>query len=94
MRVLTEHKYMGQSGGIEAMRKENTRITEEIQLVDQEMVSTWCGCVGNGFLKDQNLQRKLHMINDNWVVQSQKMCHFGDMIICAKNEMVEVKYLS
>ena len=36
--VFTEDKYLGQSGGIEAVRNENTRIAEEIQLLDQEMV--------------------------------------------------------
>ena len=36
--LFPEDKYLGQSGGVEAVRNENARIAEEIQLLDQEMV--------------------------------------------------------
>ncbi|KAK7090203.1 kinetochore protein NDC80 homolog [Littorina saxatilis] len=34
---VLEDKYLGQSGGVEAVRNENARIAEEIALLDQEM---------------------------------------------------------
>lgn len=39
--VFPEDKYLGQSGGVEAVRNENARIAEEIQLLDQEMVRSF-----------------------------------------------------
>ncbi|KAL8585919.1 hypothetical protein ACOMHN_061080 [Nucella lapillus] len=34
---VLEDKYLGQSGGIEAVRAENSRVAEEIELINQEM---------------------------------------------------------